>query len=175
MIVIDREPAPLRRKRLPLSRRRHPRSRILVPVNGLEHSMAAADVAAHLAKERNSTLVLFTGVHSRFDSMFWQEREHRDLLDSGYRILREAKFRMQRLDVRFEERVELAEDPAQAILNELKRRRYDLLVLGAAGRAADGTLSLGSTVQAVLVGADVPAILLVSRAQPAEFKTPNAE
>ncbi len=55
-MLIVREPRPMEVRR------------ILVPVNGHEHSMAAADVAAYVAKASNAEIVLFTVVHSKFDA-----------------------------------------------------------------------------------------------------------
>lgn len=136
--------------------------RILVPVNGFEYSMAAGDVAGYLAKTTGAELVLFNVVHSKLDSIFWKERERRRVLETGYRILRELKFRMSRLDLRIVERVELGNDPAEAILKELARQPYQLIVLGAADRSKDNRLYLGSPIQTILTESRVPAVLLVS-------------
>jgi Kef-type K+ transport system membrane component KefB/nucleotide-binding universal stress UspA family protein len=137
--------------------------RILVPVNGLEHSLAAADVAAYIAKTSNAELVLFNVAHARLDMMFWKESEHRDLLQAGYTIVREAQFRIARLGVRQSTRVQLGADPAHIILEELKKRSYSMIVMGATGRTSDGVLALGSTVEHVLRHAAMPRVLLVSR------------
>jgi Kef-type K+ transport system membrane component KefB len=136
--------------------------RILVPVNGFEYSMAAGDVAAYLAKATGAELVLFNVVHAKLDSIFWKERERRRVLETGYQIVRELEFRMSRLDVRTSARVELGNDPAEAILNELERQPYQLVVLGAADRSGDNRLYLGSPTQTILTQTRVPVVLLVS-------------
>lgn len=136
--------------------------RILVPVNGHEHSTAAADLAAYIAKATNAEIVLFTVVHSRFDSVFWREREHRRLLAAGYRLLRDVKFRTDRLGVKTAERVRLGTDATQEILNEVRRSQYDLLVLGTVDRSTDQDLQLGRSVHPVLTQVDVPAVVLVT-------------
>ncbi len=137
--------------------------RILVPVNGLEHSLAAADLAAYLAKAMNAELVLFNVAQARLDMMFWKEGEHRDLLQAGYTVVREAQFRIARLGVRQTTRVQLGADPGYAILEELGKRRYGMVVLGATSRSSQGGLALGGTVEHVLRHAPIPRLLLLSR------------
>src|SRR5919199_3815864 len=109
--------------------------RILVAINGLEHSLAAADVAAYLAKAANAELVLFNVRPLTRESLVWQDPERRGLLEAaGYRTLREAMFRIAPLGVRVSTRVELGEDPGAEIVRELWRRPYQLVVLGAVNR-----------------------------------------
>ncbi len=137
--------------------------RILVPVNGLEHSLAAADLAAYIGKSCSAEVVLFNVAHARLDMMFWKEGEHQDLLQAGYTVVREAEFRIARLDVTQSSKVELGADPAYTILEELANTAYDMIVLGAVGRSSDGGLALGSTVEHLLRHATLPRLLLVSR------------
>jgi len=137
--------------------------RILVPVNGLEHSLAAADVAAYLASACNAELVLFNIAHTRLEAMFWKEGGQRDVLQRGYTIVREAEFRVARLGAWVSTRVRLGADPGAAILNELKRRPYSMVVMGGIGRTTDGGLALGNTIEHVMTQATLPRILVVSR------------
>ena len=137
--------------------------RILVPVNGLEHSLAAADVAAYLASACNAELVLFNIAHTRLEAMFWKEGGQRDVLQRGYTIVREAEFRVARLGAWVSTRVRLGADPGAAILNELKRRPYSMVVMGGIGRTTDGGLALGNTIEHVMTQATLPRILIVSR------------
>ncbi len=137
--------------------------RILVPLNGLGHSLAAADVAAYIAKGSDAEVVLLTAVAPRLGSMFWRERKHRDLLQAGYTITREAQARIARLEVKQSERVVLAENAAEAALAEMKRQPYDLLLLGSVMRTNEQGISLGRTVEHLLQEATIPRALLVSR------------
>ncbi len=137
--------------------------RILVPITGLAHSYAGADIAAYWAKGSNAEVVLLSVMAPRLGSLFWKERKHRDLLQAGYTITREAKMRMSHLDVPLEEMVVLSANPAEAIVSELKRGAYDLLVLGSILRSSTQGISLGSTVEHLLQVVEVPRILLVSR------------
>jgi nucleotide-binding universal stress UspA family protein len=136
--------------------------RILVAVNGFEHSLAAGDVAAYLAKATNAELILFTSVRPRLDGMFWRERTHRGLLQSGYQLLHELGFRVGRLNVRTRERAVLGDDPGAAIVRELQRQPYDLVVLGAMDRSTDDHLYLGSPIETVLQRGNTPAVVLVT-------------
>ncbi len=137
--------------------------RILVPINGLAHSLAAADVAAYIAKGMDAEVVLFTVMAPRLGPLFWRERKHRDLLQAGYTITREAIARITRLDVRHAEQVVLAAVPAEAILAELNRQPYDMVVVGGVMRSSEQGISLGRTIEHLLHGARIPRVLLLSR------------
>jgi hypothetical protein len=141
-----------------------PLERILVAINGLEHSLAAGDVAAYLARAAYAELVLFNVRALTRESSVWQDPERRGLLEAaGYRTLREAMFRIAPLGVHMSTRVELGEDPGVTIVRELWRRPYQLVVLGAVARGAGGRLDLGSCIPTVLTQSRTPAVLLVSR------------
>ena len=140
-----------------------PIRRVLVPINGLGHSLAAADVAAYIAKGSDAEVVLMTVVAPRLGPLFWRERKHRDLLQAGYTITREAQARIARLDVRQSEQVVLAASPAEATIAEMQRQPYDLLVLGSVMRTSEQGVSLGSTVEHLLQAAKIPCALLISR------------
>ena len=136
--------------------------RILVAVNGFEYSLAAADVAAYLAKATGAEVTLFTQVRPHLDALFWREGGHRRQLWVGYQRLRELSFRLGRLNVPLRERVTLGNDPGQAILRELKRGHYDLVALGAVDRSVDGRLDLGEPIEATLARGKTPALVLVT-------------
>ncbi len=140
-----------------------PIRRILVPINGLAHSLAAADVAGYIAKGSNAEVVLLTVMSPRLGSLFWRERKHRDLLQAGYATTREAKSRIARLEIPLTEKVVLSEDVAQATLTELKHHSYDMLLLGGVLRSSAQGISLGRTVENLLQAAQLPRTVLISR------------
>ena len=140
-----------------------PIRRILVPINGLNHSLAAADIAAYIAKGSRAEVVLLSVMAPRLGPLFWRERKHRDLLQAGYAITREAQSRISRLDVRLSEQVVLHANSAEATLAELARQPYDLLVLGSVMRSSEQGISLGRTVEHLLHAATLPRVLLLSR------------
>ena len=119
-------------------------------MNGLAHSLAAADVAAYIAKENDAEVVLLTVVAPRLGPLFWRERKHRDLLQAGYTITREAQARIARLEVRVSERVVLASNAADAAMTEMNRQSYDVLIMGSVMRASEQGISLGGTVEHLL-------------------------
>ena len=57
----------------------------------------------------------------------------------------------------------LAATPAQAVLAELERQPYDLIVLGGVMRSSDQGISLGRTIEYLLHAAKIPRVLLLSR------------
>jgi Kef-type K+ transport system membrane component KefB/nucleotide-binding universal stress UspA family protein len=141
----------------------HEVHRILVPVVGVEYSFAAGDIAAYLAKSCNAELTALTLVQSHRDSVFWRERDHGHLREAAEGVVGELAFRLARLGVTIDERVEVSDDPGQEILNVLEREPFDLVVLGTMDRGANGRPLYGGAVETVLVNSDTPAILLVSR------------
>ncbi len=141
-----------------------PIRRILVPINGLGHSLAVADIAAYIAKGSGAEVVLLSVLAARLGPLFWRERRHRDLLQAGYTITREAQSRIARLDIKLSEQVVLAANPAEAVLEEMKRQPYDLLVLGSVMRLSAQGVSLGRTVEHLVQAVEIPRVVFVSRA-----------
>ncbi len=140
-----------------------PIRRILVPVNGLAHSLAAADVAGYIAKGCGAEVVLLSVIAPRLGSLFWRERKHRDLLQAGYTVTREAGARIARLDVRQTEKVVLGTDAGVAALAEIAEGRFDLLLMGGVLRSSGQGIALGRTVEHLLQTAQIPRAVLVSR------------
>ena len=119
--------------------------------------------SAYIGKGLDAEIVLLSVVAPRLGPLFWRERKHKDLLQAGYTITREAQGKMERLDVKLIEQVVLAADAAEAVLAELERQPYDLVVLGGVVRSSEGGISLGSTVERLLKAVKLPRVLLVSR------------
>ncbi len=139
------------------------RSRILVPINGLEYSLSAADTAAYLAQGSGSEVVLLNVAYPTADSMLWQEGDHRRLLEAANGVMGEAAFRIARLGVPVSKRVKFGPNAAGVIRDELATGDFALVVLGAVDRGASAHFSLGRTAEAVLTCRQVPKLLLVSR------------
>jgi nucleotide-binding universal stress UspA family protein len=133
--------------------------RILVPVNGMEYSMAAADIAGYVAKATDAELVLLNVVGQRKDEEKSVSKHAQ--MRSGLKILQEAKFRTRRLDVQVQEKVLIAEDVTDEIVNESKRGRYDLVMLGVIDRSVDVALHLGRTVERSQAEVNLPTGILV--------------
>ena len=56
----------------------------------------------------------------------------------------------------------MADDPGRAILEELRRQEYQLVVLGALDRGRGARLDMGKAVHGVLLRGKVPAVVLVA-------------
>ncbi|MCC6313550.1 MAG: cation:proton antiporter [Thermomicrobiales bacterium] len=139
-----------------------PVDRIVVPITGFAYSLKAADVAGYLAKALRADLTLLTVVDPRQSGRFWREVDRHSLLATGRRVVREATFRLERLDVSVAQRVVLSEDPSEAIVRELARGGRQLGVSGALDRSVDGQLDLGPVAHAVLTRTRLPMVLLIS-------------
>ncbi len=135
---------------------------ILVPANGLEPAMAAGDLAAALAKSCDAELVVFHVVESELNPPYWRGRERDQVRDAAVNIVEKLAAIARRLGVRVSERVAEGRSPGEAILAELNREPYQLVVLGGIDRGTDDRLFLGRTIQTVLTEGHTPAILLVS-------------
>ena len=141
---------------------KHRLRRILIPVNGLEHSLAAADIGAYIAEASDAELVFLTVVHHEKVVGTAQLSHHR-ISRAGAKILKEVKFRTSRLNIRYRELIKIAEDVNGEILRELKMNAYDLVVLGAVDRTTDSGIYLGKCVQRVLSETKIPAAILIHR------------
>jgi Kef-type K+ transport system membrane component KefB/nucleotide-binding universal stress UspA family protein len=141
--------------------------RILVPVNGLEHSMAAADIAGYIAEASDAELIFLTVVHHE-DKVSEGNLTHYRISRAGAKILKEAKFRTGRLNIRHREIIKISTDVNATILKELKLHAYDMVVLGAVDRSSDAGIYLGKCVQTVLTETMIPAGILIYRPQTRE-------
>lgn len=139
-------------------------NRILVPTNGLEYSMAAGDIAASLAEACDASLTVLHIVEPATEAQMG-ESQRQQLIDSASGVIEELVFRMSRLGVSGEKRVDVAKDPAKAIVRELTENPYDLVVLGGIDRGHDGRMYVGSTIQTVLMNDRTPAVLFVAHEQ----------
>jgi Kef-type K+ transport system membrane component KefB len=138
--------------------------RILVPINGLEYSMAAGDIAAALAQSTGAELVLFSVVQSHIDdNERRRRRDDRRLTRTAQGFLDELAFRIRRLDVQSETKVASSDDASAAVLDELGDGRYDLVVMGGVDRGMDGRPYAGKVIRSVVSRGGVPSLVLISR------------
>jgi len=140
-------------------------NRILVPINGLEHSMAAIDVAACLARHNEAEVVLFHVARPLVAT--WADSTHDGKDDQALTaitgVMRGLAKQIGGQGVRVTHRVRTSDDPGAEILREARRDDYQLIVLGATTRGATAYLALGTTTQEVLTQEHTPVVLLVSR------------
>lgn len=143
--------------------------RVLVPVSGLEDSLAAADIAGLLASGCQAKVVVMTVV--RPAARFPLASDDRDLRQVGQSIVDEAAFRLSRFNISIVQCVRLGNDIAGQILRELSLEEYQLVVLGGTERGRGDRLYLGGMVEAVLTQIQIPATLFVARRTDLPFET----
>lgn len=133
--------------------------RILLPVDGSEHSRRAVSVAGDLARRYGAEIVV---LHAREHELTWgadidveSAEEARRLVDDVVRELKDAG-----TDVRGEVvRVPLGDVP-RAILDAAKAEGAGLIVMGTRGLSDWERLLLGSVAHKVVHLADVPVLVV---------------
>ncbi len=139
---------------------RHPR--FLVAVTGTAHSRRAAEVALALAQACHGSVTTFYVTGAPTKPLWRRDLNLRRALQGGEEaILREMTDLAQQYGTPLTARLRTAVDPAAAIIEELNRQPYDLVILGVTKRPGE-TLSLGATARAVLVSSPQSILLHAS-------------
>jgi len=136
--------------------------KILVPLDGSEHSRRALDASIQLAKILNSKLALLavysvTGVAGPEPGSTLIALE--SIRDSCKRILSEAeaKVRSETVDVK----TEVAEgNAADVIVKKAKEGKYNLIVMGARGLSTFKKILVGSVSEGVIKKAPCPVLIV---------------
>lgn len=133
--------------------------RILLPVDGSEHSRRAVAVAGDLARRYGAEVVVF---HAREHELTWgadidieSAQEARGLVDDVVRELKDAGTSVRGEVVR----VPLGDVP-RAILDVAKAEDVGLIVMGTRGLSDWERLLLGSVAHKVVHLADVPVLVV---------------
>lgn len=141
-------------------------SRILVPTNGMEYSMAAGDVAGALAGACNAEIVLLHVVQPGDGQETSKPQDRSRMVQAASGVLKELAFRLNRLGVQVFQEVQIGNDPGDQIVKELERRPYDLLVMGGVDRGTAECPYLGKPISTVLTRKrETPAVLLIRKEQ----------
>ena len=136
--------------------------KILVPLDGSEHSSRALEVAIQLAKQLKSRLVLFT-VYSMVAASGSSPELSLMAIDAsrdrGKEILKtsEERARLESIEVE----TELASGTAvEAILEKSKEWRFDMIIMGARGLGTMNKLFIGSVSEGVVKNAPCPVLVV---------------
>jgi nucleotide-binding universal stress UspA family protein len=136
--------------------------RILLAVDGSEHALHAAQVAAELARamksERVRIVVCFNKIPSYLGEPNLQQAIHARLAEAE-RILKDAVDALG--SVPSEVHTEMIEgDPAEVIIDVAKIRGSSVIVMGSRGLGGLAGLLLGSTSQKVVSHAPCPVLIV---------------
>ena len=135
--------------------------RILLAVDGSDHALRAAKVAADLARSMKSELRVVIA----YEPIPWYLGEP-NLQDAINARLKDAQNILQKAvasvgDVPDEIHTELIEgDSAEAIIEVAKTRNSDVIVMGSRGLGTLAGLLLGSTSQKVVAHAPCPVLIV---------------
>lgn len=142
-------------------------SRILVPIDGSRTAERGLREALALAAPLKARLVLLTVVDdypllAGMATAAVYEESRRLMLDRGRQLLQEARAvaEAQQVPVETVLREVTTQGVADAIVEEARERRCDLVVMGTHGRRGLTRLALGSDAELVLRDAPVPVMLV---------------
>ncbi len=145
---------------------------ILCPTDFSEHSAAALRAAGGIARAFGAKVMVLHAQRLEAPVYFTkaQTQALRAQLRRGARAAKKfvSNFATQYLPEQVEHSVLLVEqDPVQAILQELKRERAGLLVMGTHGRTGLARIRLGSVTESILRQVTVPVLTVGPRIKPA--------
>jgi nucleotide-binding universal stress UspA family protein len=143
--------------------------RILVPVDGSDTSMLGLQEAIGLARDQGAKLRIINVVDEHLVAQhadLFEFGNHGDLLallrKSGKKVIEEAIASARKHGVKAEASLSdsLDGNVSEAIVNQARKWRADLIVMGTHGRRGAYRLVLGSDAEAVLHATPVPVLLV---------------
>ncbi|MGC7846177.1 universal stress protein [Desulforudis sp. 1088] len=138
-------------------------SKILVPTDGSDYALRAAQYAAGLCKNNPEMRVTVFHVHNLFpDYVFdtplipsvpvFAEEQAKAIIDRTVAVFREAGVEVETLVGKG--------DPGREIAKKAREGRYDQIIMGTRGAGALGGLVFGSVAQKVVQFAECPVTLV---------------
>ena len=151
--------------------------KILLPVDGSEHSLNAVRYAIRLVQEGLSASFVLTNVQEPTYLYEMVLAPDADVLErvtgaAGSHSLEAAEDLLRQAELPFEREIASGE-PAHTILETGERYDCDAIILGARGRGVVRSALLGSVSQAVLHGSPVPVTIV--RENPAHWAVETPE
>jgi len=111
--------------------------KILVGIDGSEHSKNALKEAINIAKKFSGSITAMT-VHERA-----MNEEAEGILDEAERLLKEGKIDYSLLSI-------LGSNPSRALVNTAKHENFNLIVVGSRGLGSAASFLLGSVSRKVV-------------------------
>ncbi len=151
--------------------------KILLPVDGSEHSLNAVRYAIRLVQEGLSASFVLTNVQEPtylYEMVLAPDAEVLERVTgaAGSHSLEAAEDLLRQAELPFEREI-ASGDPAHTILETGERYDCDAIILGARGRGVVRSALLGSVSQAVLHGSPVPVTIV--RESPSHWARETAE
>lgn len=137
--------------------------KILVPVDGSNHSNKAAEFALNLAKKLGTKKVTFLNVIAgerptvallRGEVEFSSVRE--ELKKESKEILENYKKMADDYEVKIETKTRIGGTPGKEIIKEVKENGYDQVIMGSAGLSKETGMILGSVASHVVKNCSCP-------------------
>lgn len=127
------------------------RKKILVAIDGSEHSHKVVDKAIEFARLINAE-VLLVYCHQKFPVILGQpyrDRQVADILDESEKLIEPFILRLQKEDIPAEDRI--MEEPAGKMIPEIARiENCDLIIMGSRGLSNLAGMIVGSVTNRVL-------------------------
>jgi nucleotide-binding universal stress UspA family protein len=137
------------------------RKKILVAIDGSDHSQAVVDKAIEFAKSLPAE-VLLVYCHARFPVLLgepYRDKQIADILAESEKLIRPYLKRLQREDIAVEDR--LMEEPAGKMITEIAEiEKCDLIVMGSRGLSNLASMIVGSVTHRVLQTAPCPVLVI---------------
>jgi nucleotide-binding universal stress UspA family protein len=140
--------------------------RILLAVDGSKAALGAVKrVIDHVGEFRDAPTIDLVTVHRPIPKVrgmgagVGKSQVERYYQDEGEKALAEAKKLLDKAGIPYHAQV-LVGDPAEAIMQQCRKARCNLVALGAKGRSAFGDMLLGSTASKVIQISEVPVLLV---------------
>lgn len=124
--------------------------RILVAVDGSEHSKKAVDMAIDMAKKWSSKIYLIHVAENKIPAEFLEYAKDEEIDASDYygrvctQIIESAEDKIKKAGIKKVERICPTGDPADEIIKQAKKNKVDLIIMGSRGRGRLSRALMGS-------------------------------
>lgn len=141
-------------------------SKILVPIDGSENSMAAADYGIALAKKDNAKLVILNVIYTPastfvYTKQAWFDEFLKKAKDEAEEWFDKVRKNATENGVEFKtETVEELYSITAAIVKYAEKENADLIIMGSTGKTGFSRLLLGSVASDVLKHATCPVLVI---------------
>ncbi|MGI6065370.1 MAG: universal stress protein [Bacillota bacterium] len=135
--------------------------KILLPIDGSEHSLKAADIAIKLAKIDDTEveiLYVFSNVNTRSRVVFSASDLEKELTEKAEKVIAQGAAKFKEAGVKYTTKT-LSGDAADIICQEAEQNGIKVIVMGSRGLNAVSSFVLGSVTNKVLSRAHCPVFI----------------